>query len=321
MKYSFKITGYGMYLPPKKETSKSLASKLNKTEQWILSRTGVVERRVSDIDVDQMGALSAKEAIGDKDKPDLIINASGVPKQVIPDTSTFIQRELSFSGIPSFSIHSTCLSFITALNVAGSLIQSGTNKRILVVSSDRGTRGRNYDEPESAALLGDAAAAVYLEPSDGYQGMLHYSMETYPEWAELTEVRGGGTCLHPQDSETKKEDNLFTMNGPKIFRIAFQKVYEKIEKDLNICNINQEDIDLMIPHQASIKAIQAYSKYGGFHKDKVMNILPLTGNCVAASIPLALVMAYKEKRINHNNLVYLVGTGAGLSVASLLIRV
>lgn len=320
MKYSFQITGWGIYLPPKIETSEALSIKINKTEKWVISRTGVKERRVSDIDVDEMGAIAAAEAIGNKEHPDLIINASGVPKQVIPDTSVFIQKQLSFSGIPSFSVHATCLSFIVALNIAGSLIQSGNNKKILIVSSDRGTRGRNYNEPESAALLGDAAAAIYIESSNDNKGLLHYSMETFPEGAELTEVKGGGTNLHPQDSATRPEHNLFTMKGPQIFKMAFQKVYDMIEKDLLSNKITHKDIDLLIPHQASIRAIRAYSKYGGFNEEQVMNILPTTGNCVAASLPLALVMAYKQKKINKKNLIYLVGTGAGLSIASALIR-
>jgi len=122
MKYKFKITGFGYYLPPKIETSQELSKKINKSNEWIISRTGVKERRISEIDVDAMGAIASKKAIGSKRAPDLIINASGVPKQTIPDTSVFIQKELGYEGIPSFSIHSTCLSFITALNVAGSLV-------------------------------------------------------------------------------------------------------------------------------------------------------------------------------------------------------
>ena len=111
------------------------------------------------------------------------------------------------------------------------------------------------------------------------------------------------------------------MSGPKIFRMAFQKVYEKIQNDIKINKLSHNMIDLLIPHQASIKAIKAYSKYGGFNEKQVMNILPKTGNCVAASLPLALVMAYKEEKINKNSIVYLIGTGAGLSIASAIIRI
>ena len=104
-----------------------------------------------------MGAIAGKKALGDNNRPDLIINASGVPKQAIPDTSIFFQKEMGFEGIPSFSIHSTCLSFITAFHTAGSLISSNTYKKILIISSDKGTIGRNFNEPESASLLGDSA--------------------------------------------------------------------------------------------------------------------------------------------------------------------
>ena len=163
MKYQFKITGWGCYLPPTIETAQELSKKINKRSDWIISRAGVDERRISNIDVDKMGAIAAQKAIGEKPAPDLIINASGVPKQTIPDTSVFIQKELGYDGIPSFSVHSTCLSFITALNIAGSFINNNSYKRILIISSDRGTIGRNFEEPESASLLGDAAAAIYIE--------------------------------------------------------------------------------------------------------------------------------------------------------------
>jgi len=113
-----KVTGVGLYLPPKIETAEDIAPKIGKPVDWIIEKSGVSERRVSEIDVDQMGAIAGKEALGKGGKPDLIINASGVPKQTIPDTSTFYQRELGFEGIPSFSVHCTCLSFITALNTA-----------------------------------------------------------------------------------------------------------------------------------------------------------------------------------------------------------
>ena len=321
MIYQFKITGYGYYLPPAIETAKQLSEKINKTEKWIIARAGVKERRISDIDVDKMGAIAAKKAIGEKKQPDLIINASGVPKQTIPDTSVFIQKELGYNGIPSFSIHSTCLSFITAINIAGSLIQNQTYRNILIVSSDRGTRGRNFNQPESACLLGDAAAAVYLEPSNNSnQGLVDFEMSTWPKAANLTQVRGGGTSLHPQDSATKHEDNLFSMNGPEVFKFSLPKVHDMILNVLNRNNISQSDIDFLIPHQASGKGVDAYSKYGGFENKKIMNIVDKTGNCVAASLPLAFAMAYDDKIIDKNSLVFLIGTGAGLSIASALIK-
>ena len=322
IKVPFKITGFGSYLPPRIQTSRELSELINKSNDWIIKHTGVHERRISDVDVDIMGANACREAIGNKEKPDLIINASGVPKQTLPDTSVFIQKELGYDCIPSFSIHSTCLSFIVALNNAVSLLGTNSYQRILIVSSDRGTRGRNFNEPESSALLGDAAAAIYLEKSDNLnQGLVNFSMNTYPKGSILTEVRGGGTHLHPQDKNTKKSDNLFSMDGPQVYRMARKKVYDLIKKDLSVNNLSPRDINLVIPHQASGMAVKAYHKYGGFKESNVIDIIKTTGNCVAASIPLALVTAYQQNRIKSGDLVYLVGTGAGLSIASALLRV
>ena len=314
-----KITGHGHYIPKIIETSKEVAQKINKTEDWIISRTGVKNRRISDIDVDQMGALAAKDALDNSSPPDLILNASGVPKQTIPDTSVFIQKELGLSGIPSFSIHSTCLSFLTAFHTASSLIASKQYKKILIVSSDRGSIGRNFNEPESAALLGDAAAAVVLE-SDQNSEVLSYQMETWPEGSTFTQVKGGGTYRHPDNPNTIDKDHYFTMSGPQVYKMARKKVYFMIQKILKENHLTTKDINFVIPHQASNTAIQAYSKFGGFPENKVMNIISEYGNCVSASIPLALSLAIEQNKINPGDLVMMIGTGAGLSVASALIK-
>ena len=145
-------------------------------------------------------------------------------------------------------------------------------------------------------------------------------METWPDGAGLTEVRGGGTHLHPEDKKTTIDDNYFSMNGPKIYKIARQKVYKLITEDLKKNNLEINDIDLLIPHQASDLAIKAYSKYGGFDEKKVINIINNTGNCVAASLPLALCIAKEQGKIKRNDLIYIIVTGAGLSIASILLR-
>ena len=316
---NIKITDSGYYLPSKIETSDELASKIGKSKDWIISRTGVQERRISDIDVDKMAAIACKNAIGNGTPPDLIINASGVPKQTIPDTSVFIQKELGYSGIPSFSIHSTCLSFLTAFHTASSLIEAKQYKKILIVSSDRGSIGRNFSEPESSALLGDASAAIIIEPSN-HAKLIDYKMETYPEGALFTQVKGGGTYRHPDNPQTIDKDHYFTMSGPQVYKMARKKVYSMIGKILSKNNLSIKDINLVIPHQASGTAIKAYSKVGGFNEQKVMNIIHKYGNCVSASIPLALCIAIEENKIEDGDLVMMVGTGAGLSVASSIFK-
>ena len=317
-----KVTGVGLYLPPKIETAEDIAPKIGKPVDWIIKKSGVSERRVSEIDVDQMGAIAGKEALGKGGKPDLIINASGVPKQTIPDTSTFYQRELGFEGIPSFSVHCTCLSFITALNTAASLIHSGSYNRILIISSDRGTRGRNFDEAESASLLGDGAAAVVVEQSleNESSELIYFDMKTFPSCANLTEVRGGGTNKHPQDPKTTLADNLFTMDGPAVYKIARKEVYRMMLKTMKTTRLKREEVDWVIPHQASGKAVDAYISTGGFAKEKVVSIISEFGNCVAASVPMAFATAVQDGRIKRGNLLLFIGTGAGLSAACALIK-
>ena len=320
--FNVKISGSGIYLPPRVENSEELVTKINKPIDWIHQKAGVFERRVSDIDVDQMGAIAGKEALNDGPPPDLIINASGVPKQTIPDTSTFFQKEMGLNGIPSFSIHCTCLSFIAALHTASSLIQSKSYKRILIISSDRGTVGRNFEEPESASLLGDGAAAVLVEPSDAedHSEFLYHTMNTWPSGTELTEVRGGGTRKHPLDPNTNRNDNLFSMDGPAVYKIARKEVYKMLLKTLKETGLKRESIDWVVPHQASKKAVEAYSTVGGFKKEKVLETVSRFGNCVAASVPMTLVMAIKNDQIKRDDLVMLIGTGAGLSAACSIFR-
>ena len=317
---NIKITGTGIYLPPYIETSKETAKIINKSEEWIISKTGVTERRKSEIDVDKMGAIAAKQALEGKGSPDLIINASGVPKQTIPDTSVFFQKELGLNNIPCFSIHGTCLSFLIALNNASALIKSETYNKILIISADRGTIGRNPKEPESAALLGDGAAAILVENGKNNYNNFHYwKMSTWSEGANLTEVRGGGTSKHPQDPNTNPEDNLFSMDGPSIYKTARKKAYKMVLETFKNVDFEKTNVSWVIPHQASEKAVTAYHEYGGFDPDKVVNIVNKTGNRVAASMPMAFVTAVQDGRIKQGDLIYFIGTGAGLSMACALV--
>tara|TARA_Y100001934_G_C12365745_1_gene783365 strand:- start:3077 stop:3517 length:441 start_codon:yes stop_codon:yes gene_type:complete len=145
-------------------------------------------------------------------------------------------------------------------------------------------------------------------------------MKTWPSCASLTEVRGGGTNRHPQNPNTKIEDNLFSMNGPAIYKIARKKVQKLLFDLIKTTGLNKESIDWVIPHQASGKAVQAYISSGGFKKEQVIETISLFGNCVAASVPITLSMGIQDHRIKRGDIILLIGTGAGLSAAYALIR-
>ena len=145
-------------------------------------------------------------------------------------------------------------------------------------------------------------------------------MNTWPSGANLTEVRGGGTHKHPQDPNTTLSDNLFTMDGPKVYKIARKKIYQIMIKALKTTKLTRENIDWIVPHQASGKAVSAYVSVGKFPKNKVCSIVSEFGNCVAASMPMALVMNIKNKNINRGQKILFIGTGAGLSAACAIIN-
>jgi 3-oxoacyl-[acyl-carrier-protein] synthase-3 len=268
-----------------------------------------------------MGARAARAALGSGEAPDLIVNASIGNRQLIPDTSVYLQRELGLEGIPSFSIHASCLSFLVALHNAAALVAAGAYRRVLVVSAEHGSQGRNMAEPESAALLGDGAAAVLLEPTPGDQAsaLVGYRMSTWPKGADLTEVRGYGLRLRPDSPQTRVEDNLFSMDGPGVYKMALRRLPGLVRQLLAGHGLGADDVDWVVPHQASGPGLAMLPRLG-FPAERIVNIVGQFGNCVAASIPMALAHLAASGRVRRGQTVLLLGTGAGFSVAGAILR-
>jgi 3-oxoacyl-[acyl-carrier-protein] synthase-3 len=316
-----KVASTGFYAPPRVETAAELAPRIGQTEEWIITRTGVRERRIADEPLEVMAAHAARAALQSDRAPDLIINASSTPRQLVPDNSVFIQRELGFDGIPSYSVHATCLSFVVAMYNAAALVSAGAYRRILVVSSEGASITRNMAQPESAALIGDGAAAVVLEPTpdDEASAIEGYRMMTWPKGADLTEVRGGGQRHYPNHAGTQPEDHLFSMDGPGIYRMARPRVHQVVRDLLGDLGLAVGDIDWVVPHQASGPGLELLPRIG-FSADRIVNIVGRFGNCVAASIPMALACLAASGRVRRGDRVLLLGTGAGLSVAGAVLR-
>lgn len=316
---NIQISRVAMFAAPDVETAEDLAPRVGRSVEWIEQHTGVRRRHICKTSMEAQAAEAARRALGDGPPPDLIVNASLTPRQLIPDTSVFIQRELGLSGVPSFSIHATCLSFLVALHNVSALITAGVYKRVLIVSSEVGSVCRDYSEPESAVLIGDGAAAAVVEPAAGPSSVLAYQMMTWGEGAELTELRGCGIYRHPNDPGTVPEDNLFHMNGLGIYKMARRRVAVVLKKLLEQAGMRQKDLSVVVPHQASGPAIAALRRYG-FADEQVVNIIGEYGNCIAASIPMALAVAEQQGRLERGAPVLLLGTGAGLSVGGAILR-
>jgi 3-oxoacyl-[acyl-carrier-protein] synthase-3 len=313
------ISRVAMYAAPLVETAEDLAPRVGRSADWIIQHTGVHRRHICETSMEAQAAEAARAALGDGPPPDLIINASLTPRQLIPDTSVFIQRELGLSGIPSFSIHATCLSFLVALHNVSALITAGAYRRVLIVSSEIGSICRDFSEPESAVLIGDGAAAAIIEASTGPSRLLAYHMSTWPEGAELTELRGCGVNRHPNAPNATPEDNLFHMNGLGIYKMARRRVAVVLRRLLEQAGMRQSDLRVVIPHQASGPAVAALQRYG-FSEEQIIDITGEYGNCIAASIPMALATASAQGRLERGQPIMLLGTGAGLSVGGAILR-
>ncbi len=322
-----KIAGVGRYLPERIVPSSEVEAMCRLRPGWIERHSGVRERRWANGETSSyMGAQAAREAVANAGMAfadiDLILNASGTPEQAIPDGGPLIQRQLGLgtSGIACLSIHATCLSFLVALDVAANLLTTGRYRNILIVTSEVASAGINFNEPESASLMGDAAAAAVITLATPTEAScLHTArLETYGEGAYLTAINGGGTRKHPNSPDTKPEDNLFHMDGPQVLRMAVRYVTGFLEKLRPGLSTGLGSISLVTPHQPSLMGIKVMQSFG-WPADKIVVTLDWLGNCVAASIPVTLYEAIKQGRLQRGDEVLLVGTGAGLSIGGAIL--
>lgn len=318
MRMMVKTTAF--HAPPRVEPAEEIAALVGRSAEWIRSRTGVNHRHRCEEPLEVLAARPALEALNGE-TPDLLIYASASPRQLIPDTSVFVARELGLSNIACHSVHATCLSFLVALHTAGAYISCGAYRKILIISSEISSVCRRFEEPESAALLGDGAAAALVVPTpqDEHSALLAWRFRTFPEASALAELPGGGTRHHPNAPDTIYAHNQFTMNGPRIYKFAIPRIRELISEVLADANLTMNDIRVVVPHQASGPGLQVVQLFG-IPIEKTINIVAEYGNCVAASIPMALAIAHSEGRLERGYPILIIGTGAGMSVGAAVLR-
>ena len=268
-----------------------------------------------------MAAAAARDALSmaglRADDLTAIIGASSTPQQAIPCTAVFVQRELGATeGLAScFDVNATCLSFLAALDVAARLVAGGAHQHVLVFSSESAAQSLNPDEPESAVLFGDAAAAVVVSHAGESLSALHVTrLQTWHSGAELSQISGGGTLHHPNDPETTSEHNMFAMRGPQLFRKAAPLLLPFMDALCASAGWQRDDVAAVVPHQASRHGIELGWKLLGFREEQIVVNLGVRGNCIAASMPLALAEAVASGRIQRGDRVLLFGLAAGLSL-------
>lgn len=320
------IAGLGSYLPERVVTSAELERGWGLEPGWIMRVAGIRERRYATHQTSAgMAAIAGRRALDAAGMAvadiDLIIAASSAPQQAIPCTAAFVQRELGAPDGASacFDVNATCLSFLLALQSAAHLLAAGSYRAALVVSSEIAGPSRNMADPASACLFGDAAAAAVLTrtPEGGASRVVWEQFATFSSAADLTAISGGGSLHHPNDPATTPQMNLFRMDGGAIFRRTAKLAGPFLDQFMARAGWSREEVDLVVPHQASRHGVDLLSARLGFRREQVVDNLAERGNCVAASIPLALAESAAAGRFRRGHKLLLTGTGAGLTLGAI----
>ena len=253
---------------------------------------------------------------------DCIVSASAVGIQPIPCMAALIHEKFAKgTSIPALDINTTCTSFMTALDTMSYLLEAGRYKRILIFSCDVASRALNPKQKESFQLFSDGAVAFIIEKTDKEIGVIDAMQKTWSEGAHSTEIRGGLSNLHPENySEETKEEFMFDMNGKTVLSLSMKKIPEMMKEFLENNGMKISDIDMVVPHQASV-AMPIVMEKLGVPKDRFINEVKEFGNMVSASVPLTLAHGLENRKIKNGDTILLIGTAAGLTTNLLLIRV
>ena len=320
------MTGVGSYLPKNKTSNIDLEKFMDTSDEWIKKRTGINFRHyVEDNEfTSDMGTNAAKLAILDaglnSNDIDLIIVATTTPDDTFPSTAAKIQKNLGCKAI-SFDIQAVCAGFIYAISVGVAMLRDGYGKKCLVIGADSMSKLLDWDDRSTAVLFGDGAGAVVLENSilqnesvqNDQWGVLATKIFTNGEYYDLLGTDGGVS--------KNMSTGFLRMNGKEIFKHAVDKLSSSLLICLQECNMNINDIDWLIPHQANQRIINAVSNKVKIHQNKIISTISIHGNTSAASIPLALDVAIKKGNIKNGNTLALQAIGGGLSWGSLILKI
>ena len=313
------ITGLGVHVPERVLTNNELSTLVDTSDEWIMERTGIRERRIASddealTDIARPAAIAALERASLEPKDiDLLVCATVTPDMMFPTSSALLADELGMPDAAAYDLLAGCTGFVYAIAQAYSMVAAGLSQRALVVGGDVLSKILDWTDRSTIVLFGDGAGAVVLEHvEDG--GFLGF---------ELGADGGGGKHLWLPGSGSRHFDDpesFVKMNGREVFKFATRVMIYSAEKLLDECGRTVEDVDVYVPHQANVRIIDYATKKLGFPKEKVVVNVDRFGNTSSGSIPLALADAEKDGMLKPGTLVLMTGMGAGLTWGSALIE-
>jgi 3-oxoacyl-[acyl-carrier-protein] synthase-3 len=316
------ITGWGKCIPPAVLTNNEIASVIDTSDEWIRSRSGIRERRVSHVPSSDLACVAAQRALAaayaHAQDVDLLIVATCTPDTVIPSTAAHVQRKVGASNAAVFDLNAGCSGFVYSLSVATAMIRSGAYKKALVIGSERVTWFLNWSLRDTAVLFGDGAGAVVLEPSEQESGMLFSHLGCEGEAADALQIPNFGTSGNRFVEDYGNFGVQF--DGREIFRRAVKGMALETKIVLDKLGLTTDDIDVIIPHQANLRIIESLAKHLSVDMSRVEVNIQNYGNTSAATIPVALVEALEAGRVKANSRILLTAFGAGLTRAAGILR-
>jgi 3-oxoacyl-[acyl-carrier-protein] synthase-3 len=322
-----KISALGTWTPPRLLTNADLEKMVSTSDEWITSRVGIRERHIVEEGqaTSHMGVEAARRCLAERgiDGPDVetIIVATVTPDMLFPATACLVQDRLGAKGAWGFDLSAACSGFVYALQVGCKLVESGAQKKVLVIGADTMSSIIDYTDRATCVLFGDGAGAVLVEPAaEGELGMIDFHHEIDGSGGCSLMMPGGGS-LHPASHETvDKKMHYVHQDGQSVYKFAVRKMVEASETLLTRHGLTAADLGLFIPHQANRRIITSSAERLGLRDDQVVINIDRYGNTTAATIPLAMDTARQEGRLKKNDLILIASVGAGFTVGAALLR-
>jgi len=328
VKREARIIGTGSYLPERVLTNKDLEKMVETSDEWIVTRTGMKERRIAGENefTSHMGLQAAKcalEAAGKRpDEIDLILVATCTPDYMFPSTAAIIQRELKAPQAAAFDFQAACTGYLYGLSMAKGFIEGGIYKNILLIASEKLSSIVNYKDRNTCVLFGDGAAAcVVSDQGDGFL-IREVCLGADGEVAELLMLPAGG-CRLPASQETvEKQKHFIVMEGKEVFKHAVRRMESAAKECLDKAKMAQEAIDWLVPHQANERIIDAIAKRFAIGEEKVFKTVHKYGNTSASAVAIALDELIRVKSVREGENMLLIAFGAGFTWgASILTKI
>jgi 3-oxoacyl-[acyl-carrier-protein] synthase-3 len=320
------ITGWGHYVPERVLTNADFEAMVQTNDEWIVSRTGIKERHIAGPDepTSVLGANAARRALAvaqlEPSDLDLIVVATASPDYFFPSTACVIQNLLGVTRIPAFDIGAACSGFIYALGTATQFIRTGVYKRILVIGAETLTRLTDYTDRRTCVLFGDGAGAVVIEATDQPRGLLSLTMGADGSGADLLKVPGLGSAMPATPEVLERHDQYIKMEGAEVFKLAVRVMGDASIEAIARAGMQFREIDLLFPHQANLRIIEATAKRLDLPREKVWVNIERYGNTSAATIPISLSEAAERGLLHDGTNLLLVAFGGGLTWAASVVR-